>query len=102
MTNLPPDLLTRIDDLFADPANRRMVCASLEKLWNGGINVGPAQLSRAIVFLSNGDMSQFSELRSRFMGDPRDLLSHANSFLVNTDYWFSEPFSQMGPLKPKP
>ncbi len=102
MTRLPKDLQDRIEVAFVDEETRRAVSTSLDKLWDGGINVGAAQLARAIVFLADGDVDKFWELRSRFMGDPRDLLCAANARLVNNEYWFSEPFSEMGPLKTDP
>ena len=98
MKKLPSDLLAKIDELFADSQDRELVRNSLETLWDGGINVGAPQLARAIVFISNGDIARFHKLRASLMGDPRDLLVHANSMLQNSDYWFSEPFSAMGPL----
>ena len=98
MTNLPDDLLAKIDELFDRDRDRDQVRNSLETLWDGGLNVGPEQLARAIVFLSDGDFERFQKLRSSFMGDPRDLLAHANSKLQNSDYWFSSPFSEMGPI----
>ena len=70
MTRLPPDLLGRIQDQFVDDDTRRAVSISLARLWDGGINVGAAQLARAIVFLADGDADKFWELRSRFMGIP--------------------------------
>ena len=98
MTNLPDDLLAKIDELFENNRDRSLIRSSLETLWDGGINVGPAQLARALVFISNGDIERFNNLRASFMGDPRDLLVHANSMLQNRDYWFSKSFSEMGPL----
>ena len=99
MTRLPADLQDKIRSLFNDEAVRFEVSKSLDQLWDGGINVGAAQLARAIVFLSNGNNERFWELRRRFMGDPRDLLCEANSHLENSKYWFSQPYSEMGPLK---
>lgn len=99
MSRLPPDLVARIERDFAREDLRIAIDASLDSLWDGGINVGAAQLARAIVFLADGDMERFEELRADFCGDPRDLLMNANSKLVNRRYWFSEPFDQMGPLR---
>ncbi len=99
MSHLPEDLLARIDADFADLETRKQIIESLEKLWNGGINVGPGQLARAIVFLADGDFDEFKTLRKTFCGDPRDLLLAANRRLQNQEYWFSAPFSEMGPLK---
>ena len=94
---LPEDLACKIVESFSDPEIQREVTESLEKL--GQINVGQNQLRRAIVFLSDGDYKRFKELRRTFMGDPRDLLRAANERLVIGDYWFSEPFDKMGPVK---
>lgn len=98
MTRLPVDLQTKIRELFSED-DRQDVSESLDKLWDGGINVGAAQLARAIVFLSDGNQDRFWKLRRRFMEDPRDLLVEANSKLQNRKHWFSEPYSEMGPLK---
>ena len=94
---LPQDLTYRILETFNDPDIQAKVIQSLEKL--GQVNVGKNQLRRAIVFLADGDYEYLNELRSSFMGDPRDLLVTANRKLANRDYWFSEPFDQMGELK---
>ena len=102
MTRLPVDLQNKIDELFSDDDIRQSISASLDELWDRSINVGTAQLARAIVFLSEGDQDKFLELRGNFMGDPRDLLVAANARLENSKYWFSEPFSKMGPLKIEP
>ena len=99
MTRLPIDLKDKICELFGDDDIRCEVSESLEQLWDQSVNVGVAQLARAIVFLSNGDIERFWELRRTFMGDPRDLLCAANARLEKSEYWFSEPFSEMGAPK---
>lgn len=99
MSRLPTDLQEKVRELFSDANIRGELFESLEQLWDERINVGAAQLARAIVFLSDGDIEQFRELRRTFMGDPRDVLMTANSRLQKSEYWFSEPFSEMGPLK---
>ena len=98
MTESPDDLIDMIDRSHPDESDRRFVADSLRRLWGGGINVGAEQLARAIVFLANGDLMRFKQLRQSFMGDPRDLLIHANSRSQNRDYWFSKPYWEMGPL----
>ena len=99
MLRLPVDLQERIAELYRDDETRNTISESLDKLWDGGINVGAPQLARAIIFLSNGDLEKFWNLRNTFLGDPRDLLYEATSHLVNSNYSFSQPFSEMGELK---
>lgn len=99
MQRLPNDLQQRIREQYSDEKEREIIVESLGKLWDGGINVGAAQLSRAIVFLANGDIEEFWKLRNTFLGDPRDLLCKANAHLENSEYWFSQPYSEMGELK---
>ena len=79
MKRLPVDLQDKIRSLFTDDTVRDEVSESLDQLWDQAINVGAAQLARAIVFLSDGDSKRFWELRSTFMGDLRDMLCEANS-----------------------
>ncbi|MEM7386384.1 MAG: hypothetical protein AAF514_15695, partial [Verrucomicrobiota bacterium] len=76
------------------------IVASINRLYSESLNVGPDQLARAIVFLSDGNFKEFARLRSTFLGDPRDVLLEANKKLVRRNYWFSEPFSEMGPVQP--
>lgn len=99
--SLPDDLIARVDQDFIDPDVRQEVKVSLEELWSKALNVGAEQLARAIVFLAEGDLEEFQTLSRTFCGDPRDLLVKANRRQQNVDYWFSTPFSEMGPVKPK-
>ena len=99
MLRLPADLQERISKQYRDEEIRLAISNSLDKLWDGGINVGAPQLDRAIIFLANGDLEKFWKLRNTFLGDPRDLLCEANARLINSGYWFTQPFSEMGELK---
>ena len=99
MLRLPADLQERISEQYCDEETRLAMSNSLDKLWDGGINVGAPQLARAIIFLANGDLEKFWKLRNTFLGDPRDLLCEANAHLIHSEYWFTQPLSEMGELK---
>lgn len=102
MTILPTDLSQKIHEQFSSKPTCKELSDSLEKLWDENINVGAEQLARAIIFLADGNYDLFWELRRTFLGDPRDLLCEANSKLQNSGYWFSKPYSEMGPLRTEP
>ena len=56
----------------------------LLKLWELSLNVGPDQLARSILILSAGDISIFREIfETDFYGDPRDVITRAESKLGN-------------------
>ncbi len=97
-SSLPDDLFERIHQTFDGPSTRAEVVSSLESL--GRTNVGQDELRRAIVFLADGDYESFQNLRSTFLGDPRDLLREAKKKLPPGDYWFNRPFSEL-PLQIK-
>ena len=85
MSNLPNDLIQKIDADFADADVRASVKASLDSLWDRSLNVGPEELSRAIVFLVEGNYDEFQEVRKTFYGDPRDVLLAASKKARRSD-----------------
>jgi len=88
---IPEDIVESVHERLQDPTDRRLVSESLHKLRRGGLNVGPEQLARASVFLSDGDRARFSEVRASFLGDPRDVLVHAHERYADTASWFDKP-----------
>ena len=92
MGRLPQDIVARIRADFPVKATRASVEASLERLQDETLNVGPLQLARAILVIADGDYSEFLELRRTFRGDPRDVLMEANAVRGDRRYWFTEPF----------
>ena len=99
MSLLPNDVIARIEYEYTDEEVRAAVRKSCEDLMTETLNVGHAQLVRAILFLANGHHETFLEVRRRFYGDPRDVLLYAKLFLDDRKYGFVRPFDQMGPLK---
>ena len=92
MGTLPQDIEARILADFPDETTRDSVQESLERLQDETLNVGPLQLTRAILVLADGDYSEFLELRRTFRGDPRDVLMEAKAVLRDPGRWFTEPF----------
>ena len=90
---MPDDIVEAVTERFINETDQHIVLHSLHKLWLGGLNVPPAQLARAIIFLADGDLARFSALRAHFLGDPRDLLIHANRRFSGTDFWFNRPLN---------
>lgn len=92
---IPPDIVTMIKKMYPKLPEQTEVEAFLVGLWTTPLNVGPAQLARAILHLSAGDIAEVRKIKaSNFFGDPRDLIMMANQKPGNkgTDPYFNEPF----------
>ncbi|RZJ75966.1 MAG: hypothetical protein EOO45_03950 [Flavobacterium sp.] len=91
---LPPDIHEKIKKMYS-PSDQAEVESFLISLWSIPLNVGPAQLARAILCLSAGDMLEIRRIKeSGFYGDPRDLIVRASAKADNTgeSKYFTEPF----------
>lgn len=89
---LPQDITNKINTLFTLEANRLQATQLLEALWTESLTVGPAQLARSILILSNGDLQKLRELKKSYRGDPRDIIMEAEGVLGNPGHYFIEPF----------
>lgn len=95
--NLPPDIELRINKEYQVVSEQSEVKLYLESLWTTSLNVGPDQLSRAILVLANGDILEFRKIAAaEFYGDPRDLIIMAKgkTAIDNEDY-FNYPFKDV-------
>lgn len=92
--NLPPDIELRINKQYQLVSDQSEVRDFLVSLWSTQLNVGPAQLSRAILVLADGDILEFRKIRaSDFSGDPRDLILMAKGKNNKAGYlYFNDSF----------
>lgn len=89
----PADIKKRINQLFNSPAERLEAEGLLQSLWTISLNVGPAQLARSILVLSEGRVSTIRQIiESGFHGDPRDIIMAAKRKAGNPGHYFSDPF----------
>ncbi len=65
----------------------------ISSLWTENLNVGPAQLARSILTISNDDLNKIIEIAKDFYGDPRDVIMIAEGRLGNPGHYFIEPFN---------
>lgn len=78
MDILPNDILKKIGQDFISLKDKEDVAAKLATLWATNLNVGPDQLARCILILSEGNIEIVNEIfESNFYGDPRDLILSA-------------------------
>lgn len=90
---LAPDIQKKIESLFLDTNEKLQVEALLFSLSSNALNVGATQLARAILVLSDGNLSELKKIfASDFYGDPRDLLMRAEGKAGNPGHFFTEPF----------
>lgn len=92
MAKLPPDIEKKINKLFSSEKDRVKASELILSLWAEPLNVGPAQLARAILTISNGDLDKIIEIKKDYYGDPRDVLMIAESRLGNPGHYFIQPF----------
>ena len=91
--NIPDDIKGKVREIFPDEADQDYILQQLGTLWRMPLNVGPAQLARAILVLSGSSRSRFDALfDGDFMGDPRDLLVSAEEKSGNPGHYGSAPF----------
>lgn len=96
MKQLPEDIDIKIDQLFARSADRQEVRKLLSGLFSASLNVGPAQLSRSILMLSDGKLAEVKNIiEQKFFGDPRDIIMMAEKKAGNPGHYFIPSFSEM-------
>ena len=100
--NMPPDIEAEVLRLFTDPDSQQEVLAKIKDLHEGGgLNVGASQLSRAILVLSDGDLSEFKRWAS-IPADPRDIINGGERKLGNPRHWFGPPIFDAARTKTMP
>ena len=92
MTKLPSDIENKINKLFSSEIDRAKAKELMVGLWAENLTVGPAQLARSILIISNGDLDKMIEITKDFYGDPRDVIMIAEGLLSNPGHYFIEPF----------
>jgi hypothetical protein len=93
MMRLPEDIKNKIDQHFFSSSARQRVTELLESLWTLPLNVGPDQLARSILILSNGQISEVENIFSTsFLGDPRDVIMQAENKIGHPRQYFIHPF----------
>ncbi|MBI3134349.1 MAG: hypothetical protein HYZ14_06690 [Bacteroidetes bacterium] len=93
MHEIPRDILQKIQQLFPVPDEQQQVVALISGLWTQSLNVGPAQLARAILTLSENDLAELKSLfGQQFLGDPRDVILMAESKAGNPGTYFLTAF----------
>lgn len=65
----------------------------LSALWDRPLNVGPAQLSRSILMLAEGNVQEVRKLCEGTMGDPRDVIMAAERKAGDPGHYFIPPFT---------
>ena len=88
---LPKDVLIKLSIDFPDINQRKFVENELIKIINEPIPVGEDQLSRSIVYLSNGNIEQFKKVIT--FDDHRDIIQEAENKNGNPGHYFTIPFS---------
>ena len=91
--DIPPDFEGKVSELFSDPDSQQEVLALIEHLHGPkvSLNVGPSQLCRAILVLSDGELSEFKRLAA-IPADPRDIIIRGERKLGDPRDWFATPF----------
>lgn len=93
MSTLPGDIRARIISDFFLAAEQSEVVALLGALWDRPLNVGPAQLSRSILVLAEGNVQEVRVLCDGLLGDPRDVIMAAERKAGDPGHSFIQPFA---------
>ncbi|MFN0257778.1 hypothetical protein [Pedobacter ureilyticus] len=94
MTQLPEDVKNKVTQLFNDATKRERVKELLLTLWTVPLNVGPDQLARSILILSEGKLEEIEAIfASNFYGDPRDVIVNAEIKNGKPGHYFNQSFS---------
>jgi len=76
--NLPSDIVHEIKRRFSD-RGAESIFDLCQKVRSDSLNVGPDQLIRCMILLSEGNKDKMEGIRkNRYWGDPRDVISSAN------------------------
>ena len=92
---IPEDILNKINKLYSNSSDREIAQKFIESLWGQSLNVGPEQLARSILIISDGDLSELKRIfETRFLGDPRDVITMAKSKIHGHGHghYFTDPF----------
>ena len=96
MTKLPADIENKIEHLFTSTEEKAEVKKLLITLWQKSLNVGPDQLARSILFLSEGKLDKLKAVFEKdFYGDPRDVIMMAEEKAGSPKHYFIPPFDKI-------
>jgi len=91
LAKLPSDIETRINKLFTSEKDKLKAKELILSLWSEKLNVGPDQLARSILVISDGDLSKLIEIKMNCV-DPRDTIMEAEGRLGNPGHYLTKPF----------
>jgi hypothetical protein len=93
MIILSKDIEDKIEELFTSSSDRQEVKKLLLMLWTTSLNVGPDQLARSILIISDGKLDNIKKvLESVFQRDPIDIIMKAEERMGNPGHFFIEHF----------
>lgn len=96
MAILLTDIDKKIDELFNNDYERQTAKQLILSLWQTSLNVGPDQLARSILIISDGELSKIQEIfSSNFYEDPRDVIMEAETKAGNPKHYFTKPLSDV-------
>ena len=79
MEELPVDIIKKVRHDFEEE-DQKVVFEEFSEISKESLNVGLVQLLRSVLVLSSGDTQKLLSFRQRrYHGDPRDVISMANS-----------------------
>lgn len=89
---LPADIEIIISKLFTTDSETSEVRNLITTLWTIPLNVGPEQLARSILVLSDGRISEVRNyFSSNFLGDPRDVVINAEQKIGGPGHFLTKP-----------
>jgi len=94
--DIPLDIVEKIKAMYPSISEQSEVEAFIFSFWTMNLNVGPAQLARAVLHLSKGNIDTIRNIaQTNFYGDPRDLIVIANGKPGehSAGSYFNEPFA---------
>jgi hypothetical protein len=101
--HLPNDIEDKINQLFLNLSENQKIKDLLHSLWSTSLNVGPDQLARSILVLSEGNLNKVQEIFMQdFFCDPRDVIMMAESKLGNPRHYFIPTFDEIHSLQQNP
>ena len=91
---LPEDIILKIDELFPADEDNSNAKKLIGQIYTSTLNVGQDQLTRSILYISNGNISEIKRIiDSNFYGDPRDVIMDAEHRAGNPGHYFLNAFS---------
>ncbi|MFN5417829.1 MAG: hypothetical protein ACK5B9_12295 [Flavobacteriia bacterium] len=93
---IPNDIEKKIYQLFSNEKERKEVENKIKSLYSKNWGVGFDQLTRSIIFLSDGKLEEFKNIIKEM--EPRDLILDAERKAGNPKHYFCIPFDKIDKL----